>query len=301
MNEEIIKIVVGLALAKAYHESPRSIQILKPIWDSQRFENLENTIGQLTSSDDSSMRRVGFILQAVVQNSLSEPEPIQWRDMALDIAHQQVLLVDYMYRIGEFSNKEKNPQKKQTLDKIYTVLQTWQDYVWTTVSKMRESNWIEAKVSIDLAYEVSCAKEMDSLIRLYSNYRSAIEEHRKDAERFRTIVLGYPSKIRIPIERTDTIFQGQSILLSLLQIRAENEKDREVLDSVRYSIEKLTHAIDYLLSQTLGVESANREINLAISDLNEKINVLRNEGVKSKLEEIQDRLKLLFSALPTKP
>jgi len=85
-----------------------------------------------------------------MQNDLPDPDPMLWRDLALDLSQQELRLADYMHRIQQYSNLGNKGSLGDTCS-----LRDWANSVGAAVSMMRKQDWIEAKVHIDKAYASS--------------------------------------------------------------------------------------------------------------------------------------------------
>lgn len=301
LNRKEILIICGIALGRALHSQPSLIFGLRSVWQRPKPSEIARLSRDLVSSEDVAAHEIGFILQAIKQNELPEPDPIQWRDFALELCERQIRLVDLMYRVRELHEMEKYPARKQALQRSAETLQDWQGCVGEAVLAMRVSNWIKAKTYLDASNFVSHSRDLDALVKDYPNFGEAIKSHRDEAFAFSSKVMEYPSKTRIPKERIPTILQVQSMYLRLLLLRNSTDKDNRVSSITNYPIEKLGVAIDFLLSPNTDIETANYEIGLATSHMQWKAGEIPLSPVGKQLRKISKELENTFSTLPARP
>ena len=294
------KVVVGLALQHAYYTSPESVIKLGPLLRNPDPENLERVSQELLGSMNPETRAIGLMLEQALDRALQDLDPILWRDLALDMRESQVNLVDYMYRMGEFMHEEDDVEKKEMLNCIYDGFQRWQASIGEATRHLRDENWTEAKIEIEEAYSLSQSDTFDSLVALYSNYKGAIEIHRRDVRQYRDTIRSYPSKLSLPANRAATIVRVQELLLGLQELETQSEKDLKVSDTVSYPIEKLGTAVRYLLNADVEIAKANYEIGISNDHLKARVKTFAGPTGK-KLSDITDKLDILFSELPAKP
>ena len=149
------KVVVGLALQHAYDTSPESVTKLGLLWRNPDPKNIEQVSQELLGSMTPKTRAIGLMLEQALDKTVPDPDPILWRDLALDMRESQVHLVDYMYRMGEFMHEEADVEKKHMLNRIYDEFQRWQASVGEATRHLRDENWTEAKIEIEEAYSLS--------------------------------------------------------------------------------------------------------------------------------------------------
>lgn len=294
------KVVVGLALEHAYYTSPESVTKLGPLWRNPDPKNLEQVSQELLGSMNPETRGIGLMLEQALDTTVPDPDPILWRDLALDMYESQVNLVDYMYRMGEFMYEEDDAEKKEMFSRIYDEFQRWQASVGEAIGHLRDENWTEAKIEIEEAYSLSQSGIFDSLVAINSNYKGAIEIQRRDAKKYRDTIRAYPSKLSLPADRIATIARVQELLLGLQELRSQNEKDLKVSDAASYPIEKLGTAVSYLLNLNVEVAAANYEIGISNDHLKARVKAFAGP-IGHKLSDITDKLDILFSELPAKP
>jgi len=294
------KVVVGVALQHAYYASPESVIKLGPLWKNPDPKSLELVSQELLRSMDPETRAIGLMLEQALDSTVNDPDPIQWRDLALDMYESQVNLVDYTYRMAEFMHEEADVEKKHMLNRIYDEFQRWQASVGEATRHLRDENWTEAKIEIEEAYSLSQSGIFDSLVTLNSNYKGAIEIQRRDAKKYRDTIRSYPSKLSLPADRVTTIARVQELLLGLEELRSQNDRDLKLSDAASYPIEKLDTAVRYLLNVNVEVAAANYEIGISNDHLKARVKAFAGP-IGKKLSAITDKLDILFSELPAKP
>jgi hypothetical protein len=294
------RVVVGLALHHAYYTSPETATELRPLWENPDPNNVERVSRELLGSTDPEIRAIGLMLEQALDKALRDPDPIQWRDLALDMCESHVNLIDYMYRMGEFMHDEEDTEKKEMLKQIYDGFQGWQASIGEAIGNLRAASWTEAKIEIEKAYSLSQSAIFDSLVSLYSNFKGAIDIQRRDTGKYRDTIRSYSSKLPLPTDRIAIIVRVQELLLGLQELRSQNEKDMKVSDATSYPIEKLGTAVEYLLNKNVELARANYEIGISNDHLKPRIKTIAGP-VGRKLSNITDKLDILFSELPAKP
>lgn len=301
VNNEEIKMICGLALEAAYFEQSSFVSKLEPIWRDPQISQIESLSDELVISKDFSAHRIGFLLQGVIQNELPDPNPIQWRDLAIEILQKQVLLVDRMYRVGEIHQKGDNPKTKQVLIDVYSALQHWQAYLGGAVKDMLESDWIGAKTNIDLAFAVSRSKDFQILGDLNGWSLGISKDLLNEAIKFRRLIMRYPSRIKFLRKRVKTTLLIQAPYLELLDIHYKCRGEPRLSSVTIYPVEKLGAAIRFLLSPHSEIEDANYEIGLAANHIQERKGKLSPSVEATKLKKIGNELERIFSILPARP
>ena len=300
LTPDEMKVVVGLALEEAYYSSPECISPLISDWESPTPRAIEEHVNRFLSSPSSDTREIGFMLERALEKDKPDPDPIAWRDLALEMSACHLNLMDYMCRVSEFILEERDDKKKIMLSQAWDVIQRWQGDIGETIADLRESNWNDAKIAVDKAYDLSLSADLDSFVLEYQNFRGAITLQREDTEKFRSKIREYPSKVVIPESRVSTILRVQERLLGLLRIRGTNESDGVIRDATSYPIEKLGTAIRYLMSPDVEVESANYEIGIGRDHLGPRVKTILGT-VGKQLAKIEGELDIIFSELPAKP
>jgi hypothetical protein len=293
------KVVVGIALESAYQDSPESVSRLLSLWEAPGIETMKKVSKDLLESSKPGTRAIGHVLQQGLGGDVPEPDPIAWRDLALDLYSCELNLVSYMGRVAEMLQEEKDSVRKKTLVSIHDAFREWQKGISGAIGSLRRSDWTQAKIEIDNGYLRSGSSTLDSLVTLNPNYRGGIKLLREETKKVREILLGYPSNPPFPLERAATIARLQKPLLALYEIGRTHESDPIVSDAVTYPIEKLGTAVSYLID---GVEiaSANYEVGIASDHLKDRVKEIPG-SVGRNLKKIADDLEMIFSELPAKP
>ncbi len=293
------KVVAGLALEFAYQESPENISQLLPLWEDPELKAMEEIGKRLLESTEPKARTIGHILQQGLGSPAEEPNPVAWRDLALDMYECLVILGSHACSVGEMADKETDSTKKKSLINSYQAFREWQTETSCAIRFLRDSNWTQAKIEIDEGYLSSTSTILDSFAAFNPNFREAIKHLREDMKKFRETALRYPSKLPFSEDRASIIARLQESLLALCEIGRTHESDLDVLDVVNYPIEKLGTAVRYLVNG-VEIEHANYEVGIASDHLKHKIKGTSG-SVGRNLKKISDDLEVIFSELPAKP
>jgi hypothetical protein len=306
MDENEVKIVIGQAVGRAYYldHAERTIPMLQRLFEEPQTTAIERVTSELLASDNPDEHSVAFMLQAALQTDLPDPDPIAWRDLALDICQFESTVADYMYRLGE-EMKDKNKvtdSEKKALVEMYDALRGWANSLGSTVYQMREENWIDAKVEIDESFCASQSQAIDALKIYYKDpiLAEVIDGFRGKTRQFHETILGYPSRMPIPKDRVKTILELQAIYLRLEQLHFKN-RAFELSQVILYPIEKLGDAIWMLLQTDRSVEQANYEIGLAVGNMRRGLPEIKDSAVRKELVDLADKLDVIFASLPAKP
>src|SRR5712692_6760409 len=106
------RVVVGLALESAYNNSPESVSQLLSLWEDPDVKLMEETSKRLVESSEPETRTIGLILQQGLGKATQDPDPIAWRDLALDMYGTQINLIYKTSRIREMGLQENEQVKK---------------------------------------------------------------------------------------------------------------------------------------------------------------------------------------------
>lgn len=305
MDESEVKIVIGQAVGRAYNldRTERSIPMLQRLFEEPQRIELERVSSELLGSDNLDEHTIAFILQAALQTDLPNPAPIDWRDLALDIRELESTLADYMYRLEqEMKDKSKVADLDKPIVEMHDALRDWANSLGGAVSRMREENWIEAKVEVDKAFYASHSEAIDALKAHYKSpiLAEIIDRYRAKTKQFHETILGYPSRMIIPKDRVKTILDVQAVYLRLQQLYFKDQS-LQANRVIGYPIEKLGDAIHYLLQTSERVETANYEIGLAAGNLRRGLPEIIESALRKELSDLADKLDMIFSSLPAKP
>ena len=269
------------------------------MWEDPDIKLMEETSKRLLESSEPEARTIGLILQQGLGKATQDPDPIAWRDLALDMYGTQINLIYKTSRVREMGLQENEQAKKKTLTSIYQAFRQWQVGISNAISFLRESAWTKAKISIEEAFLSSTSPTLDSLLALNPTYKEGVKSLREKTKKFREILLEYPSKLPFSVERAATISRIQEQLFALHEIGRISESDKIVFEVVEYPIEKLETAIDYLVDGE-EIASANYEVGLASTHLKDRVkNISGTTG--ANLRSIANVIEIIFSELPAKP
>jgi hypothetical protein len=299
MDENDVKVIVGLALADSYDSCDSCIDILKRLWDDCRVVLVEEAAKEFLDSPDENVQDIGFLLQSVSQVDFPDPDPGEAKDLALDIREIQIPVIDLMYSLRLIQQTDVGKQRK--IAEVYPLVQKWQARLGSAASAIREGDWTNAKKSLNSAYIVSNSSKLpDIFADIFDLYKATVSHLQEKTENLRTRMLAYPSRTNIPTNRTEIILQVQAIYINLLDLQQQSKMSQDIFDVISYPIEKLGVAVHYLLSTHTTVQDANYEIGLAASNL--KRNLSGTSGpIRQELSLRANELDVLFSKLPAKP
>ncbi len=299
MDENDVKVIVGLALADSYDSCESCIDILKRLWDDCKVVLVEKAATEFLDSPDENVQDIGFLLQSVSQMDSPDPDPVESKDLALDIRETQISVIDLMYSLRLNEQTDVGTQRK--IAEVYPLVQKWQAGLGSAASAIREGDWTTAKKGLNSAYILSNSSELpDIFAEIFDLYRATVSGLLERTKNLRARMLAYPSRASIPVNRAEIILQVQAVYINLLDLQQRGQMSADALDVISYPIEKLGVAVHYLLSTNTMVEDANYEIGLAASHL--KRNLPRTSGsIRQELTLRANELDVLFSKLPAKP
>ncbi len=299
MDENDVKVIVGLALADSYDSCGSCIAILKRVWNDFGVVLVEKVAKEFLDSPDEKVQDIGFLLQSVSQVDSPDPDPEEAKDLALDIRETQISVIDLMYSLRLSERTDVDTQRR--IAEVYPLVQKWQAGLGSTASAIREGDWTTAKKSLNSAYILTSSSHFpDIFAEIFDLFRATVRGLQERTENLRARILAYPSRTNIPINRAEIILQVQAVYINLLDLQQQGKLSQDDYDVIWYTIEKLGVAVQYLLSTNTTVEDANYEIGLAASNL--KRNLHRTSGsIRQELSLRANELDVLFSKLPAKP
>jgi hypothetical protein len=133
-------------------------------------------------------------------------------------------LVDLMYRIGEIAQKTEDREKVGIFNDAYAAVRDWQAFLGESASRMRERNWIEAKIRIDKAPSAALSPAIEKLLPHVPNFKGAMATYRQHRERYHAEILRYPSRTTIPRDRIKVILDVQEQYLRLRQVESTHKR-----------------------------------------------------------------------------
>ena len=271
MDRRLLKISVGLALQSAI---PRGIELeaLHALYSNPNLEEASQLHSRLMVSGRHGDREVGFWLEPVLEPRPATPDHGR---LAGEMRKMEFLLYELINRAGE-ARQEIND---------------WMDYISNAIESLTDGFWIDAKILLSQALEVS---QSESVERTKSDpsLRYEIDVLQRATAEYFQEVRAYPLKLAIPEERLETLLKVQEILLDLMQIQIRKEPAQKEMLAI--AIRRLNTAVRYLMNKEKTAEAARQEVRLAFEYLKGSEGKLSDEGSRRLAHQLGERMKELI-------
>jgi len=271
LDRRLVRISVGLALQSAI---PRGIE-LKALLDLYLNPNLEEASqlhSRLMASRRHGDREVGFWLEPVLEPRPTMPDHGR---LAAEMRKMEFLLYELINRAGE---------ARQDIN-------DWMDYISNAIESLTDGFWIDAKILLSQALEIS---QSESVERAKSDpsLRYEIDVLQRATAEYFQEVRAYPLKLAIPEERLETLLKVQEILLDLMQIQIRKEPAQKEMLAI--AIRRLNTAVRYLMNKDKTTEAARQEVRLAFEYLKGSESKVSDEGSRRVVHQLGERMKELI-------
>lgn len=241
MDKRLAKISIGLAFESAITNGIE-VEILLGLYSDPTLEEARMLHHRLIASRRHYDREVAIWLELILEKAPSKANP---RALAVEMRKMEFLLYLLINRASD-AGQEVND---------------WMNYIANAAESLTDGYWIDAKILLSQALEISQSTSID---RLKSDAKLTYELdvlQRATASYF-TEVIAYPLRLAIPETRIGAILKVQEILLDLMQMHYQDEeKQRD--EKVGTAIRRLKTAMQYLMNETRKVDLALQEINIA--------------------------------------
>ena len=269
-DERYLKIVAGLAYECSIVNRVE-VESLSRLYKEPTLEEIEELHGRLIDSPDHREREVAIWLEPALELGPIGTPPEQ---LAREMREMEFILLILTRKAGE----------------VWRTVNRWMDYIANAAISLLGGYWIDAKIYLSRAVEVSRSVEVEELKRQpHLSYEIDILQ-RATLSYFREL-RRYPVRLSIPSGSMEPLLLVQAVLLEMMEdsyLRGIGGKP------LRESIHRLSSAIRHLMVEG-GGSMAEGEIRRVVEDLP----LIEREGVRrERIEDYRMRLLEAVNAIP---
>lgn len=268
-DKTLAKIVVGLALQSAIPHRCE-IETLLTLYSDPDLEKARRLHDKLASSRSHYDREAAIWLQPLLEQGPFESDP---KALVATMREMESVLYFLINQVGE-AQREVND---------------WMNYVANATESLADGFWIDAKIFLSQALEVSQSPGIERL-KSDPSLRRKLDILQRATARYFEEMWKHPSELTIPEDRLETMLKVQKILLDLMQAyyRERCEESDEV---VGVAIRRLNTAMRYLMNKDKSLEAARQEVQLASEYLGERMSLVVDERTRELVRRCSERMK----------
>ncbi|MFH0897128.1 MAG: hypothetical protein V1850_03655 [Candidatus Bathyarchaeota archaeon] len=271
MDNRLYKVVVGLALENEIYNR-RANKTLANLFSRPNLDDIIALHHRLIASSDHFDREVAFWLELGLEH---QPIKIDLKDLLEEIDQMEVLLSDLLSRADANSQRDLND---------------WLNYIVNVAYSIRDGFEIDAKTLMSLAFQSSKSDSIERIKRDPSlQYQIGVLQ--KETFRLFEEIKRFPLKLATPEERLDSIIELQVVFIDLLQRYYLERPEKELIDIIRYPIEKLEVSQRYLMRSDVAVEKAKQEMELIVERLEWQMGNINAKKVLDLVKKIYEKVK----------
>lgn len=272
MDERLAKIGVGLALQSAIPHGCE-IETLLTLYSDPDLEKAQRLCDKLAASRSHYDREVAIWLETLLERSPFESD---LKALVATMREMESVLYFMINQVGEAQR----------------AVNDWMNYVANAAESLADGFWIDAKIFLSQALEVSQSQTIEQLKSDPILRRKTDILQRATAQYFEEM-WKHPSKLTIPEDRFETILKVQEILLDLMQAYYQGTW-KENKEAVGSAIRRLNTAMRYLMNKDKSLEVVEQEVQLASEHLSGKMSQVVDERKSELVDKCTERMKELI-------
>jgi len=271
LGRKLAKITIGFALQSAIPHR-RDTEALLALYSDPNLEKARILHDELAVSRNHRDREVAIWLQALHEHGPSE---LDIKALMATMREMESILYFLINQVGE-AQREVND---------------WMNYIANSAESLADGFWIDAKIFLSHALEISQSQAIERL-KSDPNLKRKLDILQRATAQYFAETRTLPSKLAIPEDRLETIMAIQKVLLDLMQAhyQGRHEENDEVLGT---AIRRLNKTIRHLMTEDREIETAKQEMQLISEYLNEKQNKIVDERKRELARECGERVKEL--------
>ncbi|MEM4727068.1 MAG: hypothetical protein QXD04_02285 [Candidatus Bathyarchaeia archaeon] len=170
----------------------------------------------------------------------------------------------------------------------------WMDYISNAAQSLSDGFWIDAKIFLSRALQVSRRNTIEGL-KMDPSLGYEVDILQKATLSYFREVLTYPIVLEAPEERLDTLLEIQGIMLDLMRIHYGEGEGGSA--SYLRAIHILSALIRRLLNPRFTLEDAKADLKLALEYLEANLHEARGEEDRDRIREQRSRIEKLLESL----
>jgi len=271
LDRNLAKIIIGFALQSAIPHR-RDTEALLALYSDPNLEKARMLHDKLAASRNHYDREVAIWLQALHEHGPSE---LDTKASLATMREMESILYFLINQVGE-AQREVND---------------WMNYVANAAESLADGFWIDAKIFLSQALDISQSMAVEKL-KSDPGLRRKLDILQRATAQYFAEIRTLPSKLEIPEDRLETIMVVQKVLLDLMQAyyQGRREGNDEVLGT---AIRRLNATIRHLITKGKEIEDAKQEMQLISQHLSEKKDRIVDERKRELARECGERIKEL--------
>jgi len=272
LDRKLARITIGFALQSAIPYW-RDTEALLALYSDPNLEKARTLHDELAVSRNHCDREVAIWLQALHEHGPSE---LDIKALMATMREMESILYFLINQVGE-AQREVND---------------WMNYIANSAESLADGFWIDAKIFLSHALEISQSLAVEQL-KSDPNLRRKLDILQRATAQYFTEITTLPSKLAIPEDRLETMMAVQKVLLDLMQAyyQGRREENDEVLG---IAIRRLNTVIRHLMTRDKEIEDAKQEMQSISEHLSEKKNRIVNQRKRELVRECGERIKELI-------
>lgn len=271
MDRRLAKITIGFALQSAIPHG-RYTEALLALYSDPNLEKARMLHDELAMSHNHYDREVAIWLEALHEHCPSE---LDTKALATTMREMESVLYFLINQVGE-AQREVND---------------WMNYIANAAESLADGFWIDAKIFLSQALEISQSLAFEHL-KSDPNLKRKLDILQRATAQYFVEIRTLPSKLAIPEDRLETIIAVQKVLLDLMQAyyQGRREESDEVLG---IAIRRLNATIRHLMNKDREIEATKQEMQLISEHLSEKKSKIVDERKRELVRDCGERMKEL--------
>jgi len=271
LDRKLAKIIIGFALQSAIPHR-RDTEALLALYSDPDLEKARILHDELAVSRNHYEREVAIWLQALHGYG---PSDLDLKALVTTMREMESILYFLINQVGE-AQREVND---------------WMNYVANAAESLADGFWIDAKIFLSQALDISQSMAVEHL-KSDPDLKRKLDILQRATAQYFAEIRTLPSKLEIPEDRLETIMAVQKVLLDLMQTyyQGRREGNDEVLGT---AIRRLNATIRHLITKGKEIEDAKQEMQLISQHLSEKKNRIVDERKRELVRECGERIKEL--------
>ncbi|MBS7652659.1 hypothetical protein KEJ13_05965 [Candidatus Bathyarchaeota archaeon] len=274
MDHRFKRFIVGLALESSLvNRCP--IQGLQELYLEPVSERVRELHDRLIISERHREREVAIWLEPALDMGPLRYDPTR---IVGEMREMEFLLYLLIRRAGE-AQRDVN---------------YWMDYISNAAQSLSDGFWIDAKIFLSRALQVSRRNTIEGL-KMDPSLGYEVDILQKATLSYFREVLTYPIVLEAPEERLDTLLEIQGIMLDLMRIHYGEGEGGSA--SYLRAIHILSALIRRLLNPRFTLEDAKADLKLALEYLEANLHEARGEEDRDRIREQRSRIEKLLESL----
>lgn len=253
LEPRALKLAVGLALESAIL-SRAEIGVLVSLYSKPDLRGVWELHDRLIESGHHREREAAIWLETGLESAPMKSDPA---GLVRELREMEYVLFAFISRAGG-AQRDVND---------------WMNYIANAAQFIKDGFWIDAKIMLSRALQVSRAPAVEEL---KSNPRLSYEVgvFQGATASYFNEVREYPVSLRIPEERLDAILMLQGSMLEIMRSRMRLEAPNEP-ELIREIIHRLSSSLRYLMKEK--TEEARRELGTVTRQIGDWLDLTEDE------------------------